>query len=86
MDGSWEDVLDHIESRSIKEGLRDLDKAIARKMSYKDAYQSLKKIMQEVRDAKSELPLKEDPFIIFGIMFIFSSLIRHGRLPPEIKW
>jgi predicted ATP-grasp superfamily ATP-dependent carboligase len=88
MDGSWEDALDHIGKGNprIKEGLRDLDKAIARKMNYKDAYQTLKEIMQEVWDAKSELPLKEDPFIIFGIMFIFSSLIRHGRLPPEIKW
>ena len=86
MDGSWEDVLEHIESKSIKEGLRDLDKAIAKKMSYKDSYQALRKIMEDVRDAKSELPLKEDPFIIFGIMFILSSLIRHRRLPPEIKW
>jgi predicted ATP-grasp superfamily ATP-dependent carboligase len=81
---SWETVLDNIESKNIREGLRDLDTAIDKKMNYREAWQALKTIINEVKDAKSDFPLKEDPFIIFGVMFILSSLIRHGKLPPEI--
>jgi predicted ATP-grasp superfamily ATP-dependent carboligase len=84
MDNSWENVLDSIDSKNIRDGLRDLEKAIGKKMNYRQAWQTLKEIMNEAKDAKSDFPLKEDPFIIFGIMFILSSLIRYKKLPPEI--
>ena len=35
--------------------------------------------------AKSEFDVEDDPFVGLGLLFIASSLIRHGELPPEVK-
>ncbi len=84
VDKSWKKAIENIKHAQLKDGLKNLEKAIAGTLNYKEAYEVLKTIIKEAEEAKSELSLKEDPFVIFGIMFIFSSLIRHGKLPPEL--
>ncbi|NCC22407.1 MAG: ATP-grasp domain-containing protein [Alphaproteobacteria bacterium] len=89
MERSWEDVLAHIQNKGIREAFQDLGQRLGRRggrMTYREAFAELQKIKTEMREAKSEFPLREDPFIIFGVMFILGSLIRHGKLPPEVKF
>jgi len=43
------------------------------------------KITQDDDDVISELSLGDDPMTTLGILFIVSSLLKHGELPPELK-
>ena len=50
-----------------------------------DAFKTFRELSEEVKHADSFTITKDDPFIGLGILFILGSLVRHGRLPPEIS-
>jgi hypothetical protein len=43
-------------------------------------------MLREGKDAKNELDFRDDPLAGMGVLFVLSSLMRHGRLPPELKY
>lgn len=51
----------------------------------KAAFTALEKIDQS-RDAPTEFDHANDPYAGLGVLFILSSLLRHGRLPDEVKY
>lgn len=42
--------------------------------------------LRSAKDAPNELVRHDDPLVSLGALFIVGSLIRHGRLPPEMKY
>ena len=60
----------------MAEGPADVARAAAR----------LRTALLSAKNAPSELFRSEDPLVSLGILFIVASLLRHGRLPPELKY
>lgn len=50
-----------------------------------DIHKKLKSMQTQAKDAVNEFNFDDDPYIGLGFLFIFSSLFRHGTLPPELK-
>jgi predicted ATP-grasp superfamily ATP-dependent carboligase len=51
-----------------------------------DMRNAFKQMRTEGKEAVSELDFEEDdPLTSLGILFIASSLVRHGKLPPEVR-
>jgi gamma-glutamyl-gamma-aminobutyrate hydrolase PuuD len=42
--------------------------------------------LRALKDAPSELSEAKDPLVGLGALFVLSSLVRHGRLPPEVTY
>ncbi len=88
---SWsEDNLDEIGKRLaaidrdtlqelLEEGEDDLD-------AVWDEIVALKEAFEEGSDRRSELDHAEDPMVGLGMLFAVSSLVRHGRLPAELRY
>ena len=72
-------------SESWKERLALLKEAIVDAVDEKDIIEKIKIMGAQAKEAKSEFDADDDPFIGLGALFVVSSLIRHGSLPPELK-
>lgn len=55
-------------------------------LSVGDAMGALKERVSELRGAPTELSDQEDPMVALGALFVLSSLVRHGKLPPEVTY
>lgn len=76
--------------RSLREGrvgeaVRHFASNIGKVVDRDDIAFELFEAMHEMRGAKGELSFKEDRMANLGFLYVVSSLIRHGELPPEMK-
>lgn len=71
-DGNW--------SNSITLFKDSLDGSI----SIDRAYTIFKEMRNEIKQAEAISMPDDDPFVGLGALFILGSLIRHGKLPPEV--
>jgi hypothetical protein len=46
----------------------------------------LRAALRSAQNAPNELFRSDDPLVSLGVLFIVASLLRHGRLPPEIRY
>lgn len=81
----WMSVRDRIADRPTREKLAYLLRQSSVSRNRRETVASLRAIVQEARTAKNDVFYRDDPFIALGVMFILASLIRHRRLPPEIR-
>jgi predicted ATP-grasp superfamily ATP-dependent carboligase len=58
------------------EGLDDLSRVASR----------LQQVLASGKGAPDELFRSEDPMVSLGVLFIVASLLRYGRLPPELRY
>ena len=42
--------------------------------------------MEDADEAQVELFSSRDPFASLGVLFVLASLVRHGKLPPELTY
>ena len=82
---SWPDITSAFKKGELKKAGELLHTAMKKSMSFEDASQTLKLLMEESKKAGKISYAKDDPFIGLGVLFILGSLIRHGKLPPEIQ-
>lgn len=78
----------------IKQSLQDMDldraqtlfsEALRDSLSFGEAVDAVRDMLQEAEEAEKINYADDDPFIGLGVLFVLGSLIRHGKLPPEIK-
>lgn len=63
----------------------DLKAALHDSVDAKDIVEKIRSMKNVGKDAKSEFASEDDPFTGLGFLFVVSSLLRHGELPPELK-
>lgn len=64
----------------------NLTTAFAKALSFDEGMDVIRRQYRSAKQAKSEFSLAEDPMTSLGVFFILSHLVRHGKLPPEVKF
>jgi len=83
---AWKRGVRRLGKGRIKEATSSFGLAAQQALSIGDAMQALKTRVSELRGAPSELSDQEDPMVALGALFVLSSLVRHGKLPPEVTY
>lgn len=82
---AWADIWKSNSNESWRERISMLSQALKETIDTDDIRESYKKIEELGNSATSEFSMDEDPKTGLGFLFIASSILRHGELPPEIK-
>ncbi len=82
---AWQQTWDSSKHENWQKRFQGLTDALRDCIDGKDMIEKVKDLHKAGKAVKSEFTAKDDPFIGLGFLFIASSLLRHGELPPEIK-
>ncbi len=83
---AWREAKTRIKSGKVLAALENAGKAVGESFNLSRAIQDLQRALRELEDAPSELSAAKDPLVGFGALFVLSSLVRHGKLPPEVTY
>lgn len=83
---AWREAKSRIKSGEVLSALENASKAVKETFSLKNATQELRDTLRALKDAPSELSEAKDPMVGLGALFVLSSLVRHGKLPPEVTY
>ncbi len=83
---AWSEAKANIKSGDVLAAIEYSGKAIGRSLSLKGAADELRSALRGLKGAPSELSAAKDPLVGLGALFVLSSLVRHGRLPPEVTY
>jgi gamma-glutamyl-gamma-aminobutyrate hydrolase PuuD len=83
---AWRDARTRIKSGQVLEALEEAGKAVGSSLNVGEALAHLRETMRDLKDAPSELSSAKDPLVGLGALFVLSSLVRHGKLPPEVTY
>lgn len=81
---AWSHMLGSVKDGEYAEATAAFKTAFSKITDFDDALALLKRQNAHSRRATSELRLSEDPMSSLGVFFVLSSLLRHGKLPPEV--
>jgi predicted ATP-grasp superfamily ATP-dependent carboligase len=82
---TWQDTWDSNNDKDWREKFSRLADALKDSIDGKDILDKIKAMHETGKQAKSEFSAEDDPFTGLGFLFVASSLLRHGELPPELK-
>ncbi|MFW6252810.1 MAG: ATP-grasp domain-containing protein [bacterium] len=82
---AWMSVRESAADRTTRDRMDQVMDTASKTRDRRETFGLLRTIVQEARTAKNDIFYRDDPFIALGVMFILASLIRHRRLPPEIR-
>jgi predicted ATP-grasp superfamily ATP-dependent carboligase len=81
------EVLGHLRDGELRDGVNASAAWLASCMDAGGELGSrVKDLLTEGRDARSELLDGDDPWAALGVLFVLGSLLRHGRLPREVRF
>jgi gamma-glutamyl-gamma-aminobutyrate hydrolase PuuD/predicted ATP-grasp superfamily ATP-dependent carboligase len=83
---AWSQAKRNLANGEIIKAVEKAGAALGESLSISEAAAQLKASLSELRGAPSELSDARDPLIGLGALFVISSLVRHGKLPPEITY
>ncbi len=83
---AWSEAKAQMKSGDLLAAIENASKAVGKSLNVGDAISSLRQNMRAVKDAPSELSSANDPLVGLGALFVLSSLVRHGKLPPEVTY
>ncbi len=81
---AWRESRDILENRQIRDAFRNVTASLEGGTGFREAFTLLRGIIREGRRAKNDVFFRDDPFIVLGVLFVLASLIRYGKLPPEV--
>jgi len=84
LEEKWPQIKTHLKNRELSQAAALFKDAIKDSISIEQAIASFKTMTEEAKQAEKISYGEDDPFIGLGVLFILASLIRHGKLPPEI--
>jgi predicted ATP-grasp superfamily ATP-dependent carboligase len=85
--GAWAAAAQKFQSGRLLEAARELARAAAEgPADVARAAGALRAALRSARNAPNELFRSDDPLVSLGALFIVASLLRYGRLPPELKY
>ncbi len=84
---SWAAAAQKFQSGRLLDAVRELARAAAEgPADVARAAGALRVALRSARNAPNELFRSDDPLVSLGALFIVASLLRYGRLPPELKY
>jgi predicted ATP-grasp superfamily ATP-dependent carboligase len=83
---AWGDAAKKFQSGRLFDAAKDLARAVTGGPDMAQAAARLRAALRSAQNAPNELFRSEDPLVSLGALFIVASLLRYGRLPPEIKY
>ena len=83
---AWRRAKRRIKSGHLIAAIENAGKAVGKTLSVGAAIEQLRDTLRELKDAPSEMTEAKDPLVGLGVLFVLSSLVRHGRLPPEVTY
>lgn len=83
---AWAAASQKFQSGRLLAAARELARAVTEGPDMAKAAVRLRAALRLADNAPNELFRSEDPLVSLGALFIVASLLRYGRLPPEIKY
>jgi gamma-glutamyl-gamma-aminobutyrate hydrolase PuuD len=83
---AWRRGVRRLGHGKVPEAIRSFSMAATQALSVSGAMHELRDRMSELKGAPTELSDDEDPMVGLGALFVLSSLVRHGKLPPEVTY
>lgn len=83
---AWREAKSKMKSGEVLAAIENAGKAAKETFSLKSATEQLRDALRDLKDAPSELSEAKDPMVGLGALFVLSSLVRHGKLPPEVTY
>jgi len=83
---AWRNAKTQVKSGDLLTALENTGKAVGNTLSVASAVKQLRDSVRDLKDAPSELSSSNDPLVGLGALFVLSSLVRHGKLPPEVTY
>ena len=80
----WPEIKDRLKKKDLLHAAEIFTDALSETITLDEAFKSLKLIIKEAKNTEKIAYSKDDPFIGLGVLFILGSLLKHGKLPPEI--
>ncbi|PQA87991.1 ATP-grasp domain-containing protein [Hyphococcus luteus] len=82
---AWRDAGASLKEGHVGEAVKRFARSVGGVIDRDDIAFELFQAVHEVRGARGELSFKEDRMANLGFLYVVSSLVRHGELPPEMK-
>jgi len=82
---TWKLTWDKNNDAQWRDKFKTLGDALKHSVDGKDIAAKIKEMHEVGKNAYSEFDSEDDPFTGLGLLFVASSLLRHGELPPELK-
>lgn len=82
---AWQNTWNTNTDEKWKERFSTLSSALRNSVDGKEIVAKIRAMHEMGKNAKSEFDTEDDPFTGLGLLFIASSLLKHGELPPELK-
>jgi predicted ATP-grasp superfamily ATP-dependent carboligase len=84
LQAQWPEIKKNITDNHIKEAAVIFKDALSDSFSFDEALNAFKIMREEASKAEKISYGEDDPFVGLGALFIIGSLIKHGKLPPEV--
>jgi predicted ATP-grasp superfamily ATP-dependent carboligase len=82
---AWQEAWSSQNEQTGRDVLRRVSGILDSGVDIRDTYDTIRSILREGRQAKNDVFFRDDPLILLGVFFVLGSLIRHGKLPPEMR-
>jgi len=83
---AWGQAAHLFQSGRLLDASRELARGLGAGVDIGRTLQRLRETLRTARNAPNELFRSDDPLVSLGALFVVASLIRHGRLPPELRY
>lgn len=83
---AWANCKDNAARGQLMSALKQLTETASSSVRGVPALGELREQIKAHAHLSSELNSDDDPVVALGVLFALSSLIRHGELPPELKF
>jgi len=85
LEAQWPEIRERLNDAEISKATEIFTEAISNSISLDKALETFQKMRKQSKEAQKMSYAKDDPFIGLGALFILGSLLRKGRLPPELS-
>ena len=83
---AWAQSMHLFHSGRLLDASRELARGLGAGLDLGRPAQRLRESLRSAKNAPNELFRSDDPLVSLGALFVLASLIRHGKLPPELKY
>lgn len=83
---AWSQASHLFQSGRLLDASRELAKGLGSGLDIGRHAQHLRAALRSAKNAPNELFRSDDPLVSLGALFVVASLLRHGKLPPELRY
>lgn len=84
LQAQWPEIKKHLKDHELKKAGDIFKDAMSDSFNVYQALKTFQMMRDQAQEAQKISYGEDDPFVGLGALFILGSLIRHGKLPPEV--